>query len=71
MHVCDKPANFFTPELFVAELDNLLPLLGITHDFDLLEQSWGVTLAIEYIAAHHSARLKHVVLTSGPASYPL
>jgi proline-specific peptidase len=67
----DKPAHFFTPELFVAELDNLLRHLGITHDFDLLGQSWGVTLAVEYIAAHRPAGLKHLVLTSGPASYPL
>ena len=67
----DKPADFFTPALFVAELDNLLRHLGITRDFDLLGQSWGVTLAVEYIAAHHPAGLKHLVLTSGPASYPL
>jgi len=67
----DKPAHFFTPALFVAELDNLLRHLGIKHDFDLLGQSWGVTLAVEYIAAHHHAGLKHLVLISGTASYPL
>ena len=67
----NKPADFFTPGLFVSELDNLLQHLGITHNFDLLGQSWGVTLAVEYIAAHHPAGLKHLVLTSGPASYPL
>lgn len=67
----DKPADFFTPGLFVSELDNLLQHLGITHDFDLLGQSWGVTLAVEYIAAHQPAGLKHLVLTSGSASYPL
>jgi proline-specific peptidase len=70
----DKPAStsfIITPALFVAELDNLLRHLRITHDFDLLGQSWGVTLAIEYIAAHRPAGLKHLVLTSGPASYPL
>ncbi|KAI0262673.1 proline-specific peptidase [Russula aff. rugulosa BPL654] len=50
---------------------NLLQHLGITHDFDLLGQSWGVTLAVEYIAAHQPAGLKHLVLTSGSASYPL
>lgn len=67
----DKPARFFTPALFVAELHNLLRHLRIAHDFDLLGQSWGVTLAIEYIAAHRPVGLKHLVLTSGPASYPL
>jgi proline-specific peptidase len=59
------------PALFVAELDNLLRHLSIADDFDLLGQSWGVTLAIEYIAAHRPAGLKHLVLTSGTASYPL
>jgi len=67
----DKPASFFVPKLFVAELDNLLQHLGITRNFDLLGQSWGITLAVEYIAAHHPAGLKHLVLTDGPASYPL
>ena len=67
----DKPADFFTPDLFVNELDNLLRHLGITHDFDLLGQSWGVTLAVEYIATHHPPGLKHLVLTSGAASYLL
>ena len=69
----DEPTSFITPALFVAELNNLLRHLGIgiAHDFDLLGQSWGVTLAVEYIAAHRPARLKHLVLTSGSASYPL
>jgi pimeloyl-ACP methyl ester carboxylesterase len=62
---------FFTPGLFVSELDNLLRHLGITHDFDLLGQSWGVMFAVEYIAAHHPTGLKHLVLASGSASYPL
>jgi proline-specific peptidase len=67
----DKPADFFTPALFVAELDNLIRHLHIEHEFDLLGQSWGVTLAIEYIAAHRPQGLKHLVLTNGGASYPL
>jgi proline-specific peptidase len=69
----DKPTSFITPALFVSELNNLLRHLGIgiAHDFDLLGQSWGVTLAVEYIAAHRPARLKHLVLASGSASYPL
>jgi proline-specific peptidase len=67
----DKPAGFFTPALFVAELHNLIQHLRIGSDFDLLGQSWGVTLAIEYIAAHRPQGLKHLILTSGTASYPL
>jgi proline-specific peptidase len=69
--VRDKPAGFLTPALFVAELHNLILHLRIGSDFDLLGQSWGVTLAIEYIAAHRPQGLEHLVLTSGAASYPL
>ncbi|KAH9028708.1 proline-specific peptidase [Lactarius hengduanensis] len=50
-HVC---AGFFTPALFVAELDNLIP--------------WGVTPAVEYIAAHRPQGFKHLILTNGSAS---
>ncbi|KAI9439200.1 hypothetical protein H4582DRAFT_2057027 [Lactarius indigo] len=47
-HLCDKPANFFTPALFVTELDNLVRHPRTERDFDLLGQSWGVTLATEH-----------------------
>ena len=32
--------DFWTPELFMAELDNLVKYLGIDDDFDILGQSW-------------------------------
>ncbi|KAH9024641.1 hypothetical protein EDB85DRAFT_1894256 [Lactarius pseudohatsudake] len=54
---CATTAGFFTLAFFVAELDNLIP--------------WGVTPAVEYIAAHRPQGLKHLILTNGSASYPL
>ncbi|KAG2069370.1 hypothetical protein BDR04DRAFT_1101661 [Suillus decipiens] len=45
-HLHDKPAEFWTPELFMDELDSLLVLLGIESDFDLLGHPWGGTLAL-------------------------
>ena len=40
-HCPGVPPDFWTPELFMDELDNLLKSLGIYDDFDLLGQSWG------------------------------
>lgn len=41
--------SFWTPELFMAELDNLRKALGI-KTFDLLGHSWGGMLASQYAA---------------------
>lgn len=40
-HCEDAPPDFWTPELFMDELDNLLKTLEIYNNFDLLGQSWG------------------------------
>jgi pimeloyl-ACP methyl ester carboxylesterase len=40
-HRPDAPKEFWVPELFMDELDNLTKALGIYDDFDLLGQSWG------------------------------
>jgi len=40
-HCSGVPKQFWTPELFMDELDNLLHALEIYEDFDLLGQSWG------------------------------
>lgn len=40
-HYRDAPKEFWTPELFMDELDNILQKLGIYEDFDLLGHSWG------------------------------
>lgn len=37
----DASKEFWTPGLFMDELDNLLSYLGISECFDLVGQSWG------------------------------
>jgi proline-specific peptidase len=59
--------SFWTIELFTAELDNILTHLEIKSDFDLLGHSWGSMLAAEYALAYQSG-MKHLVISSGPAS---
>lgn len=69
-HLPDKGAEFWTVELFLDELDNLLRGLGVADSYVLFGQSWGGLLA----AKHASARpegLRGLVIANSPASYPL
>lgn len=40
-HIHDVPASFWSAELFMDELDNLVRHLGIADDFDVVGNSWG------------------------------
>lgn len=68
-HLREKPAEYWTVELFVAELANLLDKLDIT-DHDLLGQSWGGMLAAEH-AVRRPAGLNRLVIANSPASMGL
>ncbi|TFK38247.1 Alpha/Beta hydrolase protein [Crucibulum laeve] len=70
-HVRDGPKDFWTPELFMDELNNLLKHLEIYDDFDLLGQSWGGMLAGQYAATHTPPGLKRLIIANSPASVPL
>ncbi|KIW13652.1 hypothetical protein PV08_08843 [Exophiala spinifera] len=62
--------SFWTVELFMAELDNLLDHLGISSSFDLFGHSWGGMLGSQFAARGH-AGLRKLVLGNAPASMPL
>jgi L-proline amide hydrolase len=66
----DAGADFWTPELFGDELDNLVFRLGIEDNYVLYGQSWG-----GLVAARHAARrpegLRGLVIANSPASYEL
>ncbi|KZT68064.1 proline-specific peptidase [Daedalea quercina L-15889] len=70
-HLRDKPAEFWTMDLFMDELDNLLVHLGIQANFDLLGNSWGAMFAGHYAAVRHPAGMKHVVIANGGTSMAL
>ena len=65
-HLPQWRAEFWTVDLFRAELDNLLAHLDITHDYALLGQSWGGMLAAEH-AVRRPAGLKALVIANSPA----
>jgi proline-specific peptidase len=62
--------SFWTSDLFVAELENLVRHLGIRDNFDLYGHSWGAKLAAKYAASPSSegSGLHKVILASGSCS---
>ncbi|KAJ7608498.1 proline-specific peptidase [Mycena polygramma] len=71
-HLPEKKGDtsFWTEQLFLDELDNLLTHLGTQDDYDLLGHSWGGMFGSRH-AAGGPAGLKHLVLASTPASMNL
>ncbi|GAA1880312.1 proline iminopeptidase-family hydrolase [Lapillicoccus jejuensis] len=69
-HRPDAPADFWTVELFVAELRALVEHLGIGDRFHLLGQSWGGMLAPEVVLADERGVLSLTICDS-PASMAL
>jgi L-proline amide hydrolase len=65
-HLPDKAPEFWTPELFVAELELLLRHLGIEKSYAVLGQSWGGMLGMQF-AIGQPAGLKALVVADSPA----
>ena len=68
-HYPERGADFWTIDLFVRELHNLVDALGIADRHHVLGSSWGGFLGQEY-ALTHPAGLKSLVLTDTAASFP-
>jgi L-proline amide hydrolase len=69
-HLPDKGPDFWTVDLFLDELDNLLGRLDIRDDYFLIGQSWGGMLGAEH-ALHKPAGLRGLVIADSPASMEL
>jgi L-proline amide hydrolase len=69
-HLPDADPSYWTVELFLAELENLVTLLGIADGYHLLGQSWGGMLAAEH-AVLRPPGLRRLVIANSPASMPL
>jgi len=69
-HLPDRGDDFWTVELFLAELDNLLEHLGIQSSYHLLGQSWGGMLAAEH-AIRRPDGLVSLIISNSPASMDL
>jgi len=66
----DVPSDFWTVELFVDELHNLIDYFGLHDGFHLLGQSWGGMLGPEFLLRHpHGVR--SMTISNSPASMRL
>lgn len=70
-HLKDKPPTFWTIDLFIDELVNLLNHFKIQDDFALVGHSWGGILATEFEVRRQPAGLKSIVLSSSLAASSL
>lgn len=72
-HIRDKADSptFWSLDLFLDELSNLLLHLGIQNEFDLWGHSWGGILSLEYAIRQKSKGLKHLILSDSLPSVEL
>lgn len=66
-HLPEKGPEFWTVDLFLAELDSLLAHLGIAQRYAYLGQSWGGMLGAEH-AVRRPAGLKAMIIANSPAN---
>lgn len=64
-----EPKKFWTPKLFLDELDNLVEKLGI-EKYDVLGQSWGGMLGAMH-AINRPKGLRKLIIADSPASMEL
>jgi L-proline amide hydrolase len=69
-HMPERGGDFWTVDLFLDEMENLLTFLGINDSYFLLGQSWGGMLGAEH-GIRQPAGLKALVLSNSPASMAL
>lgn len=60
-HLPSKPMSFWTIDLFIDELANLVDYLGISSRYDILGHSWGGMLSSEFIIRRQPAGLRKLV----------
>ncbi|EKM77489.1 hypothetical protein AGABI1DRAFT_108019 [Agaricus bisporus var. burnettii JB137-S8] len=70
-HLKEKPSEFWTFELFIAELENVIDYFGIRDGFDILGHSWGGILASEFEVRKQPKGLKHLILGNSLAAHSL
>ena len=69
-HMPDQPADFWTVDLFKTELTELLKHLGIAGRYNLVGQSWGGMLGMDY-AIDQPAGLNALGICDSPARMDL
>lgn len=66
-----QSTSFWTIDLFIAELENVLSYFSISNSFHILGHSWGATLASEFVVRRQPPGLKRLILSNALASAKL
>ena len=69
-HLPEKGADFWTVQLFLDELDNLLAHLGMVTSYHVIGQSWGGMLGAEH-AVRQPKGMRSIVIADSPPSMVL
>ncbi|TFK93666.1 proline-specific peptidase [Polyporus arcularius HHB13444] len=70
-HLPDKPSTFWTIDLFLDELENLLTHFGISGESHIVGHSWGGMMGAELVVRRHPTGLKRLVIANSPADLDL
>jgi len=70
-HLKEKAPEFWTIDLFIQELENLIKFFGIQDRFSILGHSWGGILASEFEVRKQPSGLKRLILADSLAASSL
>lgn len=70
-HLPNKPPTFWTIDLFIDELENLLKHFDIKDKYHIVGHSWGGMLACEVVARRQPPGLRRLVISDSPPSTAL
>ncbi|KAH9847672.1 proline-specific peptidase [Lenzites betulinus] len=70
-HLSNKPPTFWTIELFIDELENLLKQFDIQDKYHIVGHSWGGMLACEFVVRRQPPGLRRLVISDSPPSLAL
>ncbi len=70
-HLPEKPLTWWSVDLFLDELTNLLRFFGIEDEYHLVGHSWGGMMGAEYIVRRQPTGLKRLVIANSPAAIDL
>ena len=70
-HLPNKPKSFWTTDLFIDELVNLVNYLGIDSRFDILGHSWGGMMASEFVIKRQPTGLRRLIVANSVSSMVL
>ena len=60
----EEPKSFWTIDLFIDELVNLISYLGVSSRYDILGHSWGGMLTSEFVIRRQPTGLRKLIIAN-------